>query len=221
MTGKVFVHEPLPIVNLHAVETDGKRFYDVDGELYPSVTTVLSSFTKQGIIEWRNRVGEEEANRVTKAATSRGTKVHLMCEDYVANKPDYKKDRMPTTVELFNQIKPYLDANVNKVYSIEGGLYSKVLKSAGRCDLICQVNGENAIIDYKTSSKHKPEDWIKNYFLQETAYAMMVYELHNISIKKIITLIATEEQGLQVVEKKPKDYINEVLTLFKLYHLSN
>jgi len=217
MTGN-FKHSPLLEYNLKQVEVDGKRFYDVEGELFPSVTTVLSSLSKKGILEWRERVGEEAANKITRAATSRGTKVHTMCEDYVANKPDYKNNRMPTTIELFNQIKPYLDNNLEEVYAIEGSLYSKKLKAAGKCDLICRMHGVNCIVDYKTSTKPKTEEYIENYFLQETAYAMMVEEMYKLPIFYIITLIAVEEGNLQFFVKRPHDYEDKVLNIFQAYH---
>ncbi|NBW57428.1 exonuclease [bacterium] len=218
---KTFVHDFIESKEISSTEIDGKRYYNVDGELYPSVTTVLSSYGKKGITEWRERVGEEAANKITRAAADRGTKVHNMCEDYVANKEDYKKGKMPTTIDLFNKIKPYLDDNLEKVYGIENGLYSKTLRAAGRCDLICRMHGVNCVVDYKTSTKLKKEEWIENYFLQETAYSIMINELYGMHIFYIITLIAVEEEPLQVFIKRPEDYRDKVYDLFNLYHLNN
>jgi len=216
-----FKHLPFDRIELTSIEKNGKRFYDVNGDLFPSVTTVLSSLSKDGINEWRARVGEEKAERIKNSAAARGTKLHLMCEDYVDNKEDFMKGRMPTTVDLFKQIQPYLDENLESVYAIEASLYSKKLRAAGKCDLICRMHGVNCIVDYKTSTSLKKEEWIESYFLQETAYAMMVEELYQIPIYYIITLIATEEGTLQFFVKQPIDYVNKVINTFNVYHLNN
>lgn len=218
----MFKHSPLPVIELVSQEINGKRFYNVDGELFPSVTTVLSSFTKQGILEWRKRVGEEAANKKTRIAASRGTKLHNMCEDYLNNKEDVYSNRMPSTIDLFKKVKTYLDENIETVYSVEGGLYSKELRTAGRCDLVCRMHGVDCVVDFKTSETPKKEEWIENYFLQETAYAMMVQELYGKYIHYIITIIAAEEQAEpQIFIKKPQDYTDKVKTLFSLYHSNN
>lgn len=217
----MFKHVPLENKELNTVEVNGKRFYDVNGDLLPSVTTVLSSFQKQGLAEWRARVGDDIADRKMKVAAARGTSVHQICEDYVLNKPDYKSGKMPIMVDLFNQIKKYLDENIEMVHAVEGSLYSKELRAAGKCDLICRMHGVNCIVDYKTSNKPKKEEWIENYFFQETAYSIMVEEMYNLNIFYIITLIAVENESLQVFIKRPGDYREQVINLFKLYHLEN
>jgi len=218
----LFKHIPLKEIQLTTQEVNGKRFYLVDGELYPSVTTVLSSLSKDGILDWRKRVGEEEANKRTRIAASRGTMLRNMCEDYINNKPEIYKGRMPSTIDLFKKVKPYLDENIEAVYSVEGGLYSKRLKAAGRCDLVCRMHGVNCIVDYKTSNSPKKEDWIENYFLQETAYSMMVEELYDLHIFYIITIVAVEDSMTpQIFIKKPQDYISKVEDIFKLYHINN
>lgn len=218
----MFKHTPLDPIQLTTQEVNGKRYYLVDGELYPSVTTVLSSLNKEGLMEWRKRVGEEEANKRTRVAASRGTKLHNMCEDYINNKPDLYKDRMPSTIDLFKKVKTYLDENIEEVYSVEGGLYSKKLRAAGRCDLVCRMHGVNCIVDYKTSNSPKKEDWIQNYFLQETAYSMMVEELYNLHIFYIITIIAVEDSPLpQIFIRKPQEYSKKVEDIFNLYHINN
>lgn len=221
MNRPIFEYLPFDRIELESREIDGKRFYAVDDELYPSVTTVLSQLSKDGIKEWRARVGKDAADKITRTAASRGTKLHFMCEDYVNNKEDYLKDRMPTTIDLFKQIKTYLDNNLEAVYAVEASLYSKKLRAAGKCDLICRMHGVNCIVDYKSSSSLKKEEWIENYFLQETAYSIMVEELYQIPIYYIITLIATEEGTLQFFVKRPSDYVDKVYNIFNLYHSNN
>lgn len=214
----MFKHTPLEVFELESTEIDGKRFYKVGEDLFPSVTTVLGSFEKDGIREWQQRVGNEEAERIKRYASSRGTKVHALCEDYVNNLVNPLKGRLPTTIELFNQIRPYLDSYLESVYNIEIPLHSKKLRAAGRCDLLCRMHGVNCIVDYKTSTKPKKEEWIENYFLQTTAYAMMVEEMYDLPIFYNVVLIAVEEGNLQVFVKKPNEYKQKVTNLFGSYN---
>ena len=145
---------------------DGKRYYlTPDGHKLPSVTTVVGAQKKQAIMEWRKRVGEEEANRISKQATSRGTNVHTICENYLNNKQDYMKGIMPDAVEFFLTIKPYLN-NINNIHYQEQALWSTQLGLAGRVDCIAEYDGELSIIDFKTSRQPKPREWIDGYFVQ-------------------------------------------------------
>lgn len=204
-------------VDLVTESINGKRYYTLpDGTKYPSVTTVLSSLSKEGLMEWRNRVGEAQANKIMKAASDRGTKLHKICEDYVKNDPDYAKGVMPSTMDLFMQVKPWLDENVEFVYGNEIPLYSHTLKTAGRCDLIAQINGKPAILDFKTSTKLKKEEWIENYFIQVTAYSVMFEEMYNIPIEDIHIFICGDE-GKQHFIKTPSDYLERTKEVFLNY----
>ena len=214
----MFKHTPLEVFELESTEVNGKRFYKVEEDLFPSVTTVLSSFEKEGIKQWEQRVGQTEANKIKNYSSRRGTQLHLMCEDYVMNQEQYKVGRMPSTIELFKQIQPYLDNYMESVYNIEIPLHSKELKAAGRCDLLCRMHRVNCIVDYKTSTKPKKEEWIENYFLQTTEYAMMVEEMYDLPIFYNIVLIAVEEGGPQVFIKKPSMYKDKVINLFHSYN---
>ena len=120
---------------------NGKRVYETpDGAQYPSVTTITSQLSKDAIKAWRKRVGEETANKITKQATTRGTSVHKLCEDYCLNQLNEEKV-MPTNKEMFLSIKKELDANVNNIHSVEGFLYSNFLRVAGQVDLIAEYKG--------------------------------------------------------------------------------
>ena len=166
-------------------------------------------------MEWRNRVGEEEANKISKRASTRGNKCHKLCELYLQNKSISKYSDDPLSMGLFYQIKPYLDS-INNIHALEAPLSSKVLKLAGRVDCIAEYKGELAIIDFKTSTKTKREEWIHDYFAQETAYAIMFQELTNLQVKKLVTIIACETGEPQVFEiydkfmyaRKLKEYID-------------
>lgn len=201
-------------------ESTGFRVYVTpSGEKYPSVTTILSSFKKEGLDEWRQKVGEAEAAKITSYATRRGSLVHQIFEDYILKDEIFLSDYNPVAVSLFMQGKSLLDKNLTKVYGVESGLYSHRLKTAGRCDLICQWKGENAILDYKTSKKKKREEWIEDYFIQKTIYAMMMFELFGLKFQKIVTFILVEnEHEPQVFEKETKDYIGKALKKIKDYY---
>ena len=119
----------------------------------------------------------------------------------------------PLSVRMFQTAKKEID-RISRVHCLETFLYSHYLGLAGRVDCIAEFDGELAVIDFKTSSKEKQEDWIENYFVQETAYAAMFLERSGIEVKKIVTLIATEEGTTQVFEKYNLD---DYLQLLKLY----
>lgn len=201
--------------DLTAETTEGGRTYAVDGERYPSVTTVIGHSKKKSIMEWRQRVGEEEANKISKRASTRGNKTHKLAELYLSNQDisRYKDDVM--SMGLFHLIKPHID-NIDNIHALEAPLYSKMLRIAGRVDCIAEHNGELAIIDFKTSTKLKKEEWIQDYFAQEAAYAIMFQELTGLKVKKLVTIIACETGEAQVFQiydkfkytRKLKEYID-------------
>ncbi len=187
--------------NLKAKTTEKGRRYFVEGNAYPSVTTVIGEKKKKSIMEWRRKVGEEEANAISKRATTRGNKCHKLAEDYLSNKPldRYRDDVL--SLGLFHQIRPYID-KINNIHALEESLYSHTLKLAGRVDCIAEYDNELAIIDFKTSTKFKREEWIQDYFSQETAYAIMFQELTGLKVKQLVTIIAVETGTPQVFVKK-------------------
>lgn len=215
MTQFNFIDVPQLNFELDREEIDGKRFYKVpSGALYPSVTTILSEMNKKAIVEWRNRVGAEEANRISGKASTRGTKIHKLCEDYLLGNSIEKLN--PLHNEMFNQLKIKLDQNVNNIYGLEKKLYSHRLKMAGTVDLIAEYNGNLSVIDFKTSGKLKKEENILNYFYQTTIYSLMFEELTSLKAKQIVIMIAVEgEKTPQIFIKKRKDYINSLLNFLK------
>ena len=188
----------------------GRTYKTPGGKSYPSITTVLSNYNKKAIYEWRQRVGEEEANRVSRAASGRGTKLHNAVEKYLLNEMSDLKysSMMPDTKELFLKVKPFLDNHIGDVYGIEQPLYSDKLRIAGRCDCIAEWEGELSIVDWKTSSKVKQKEYIQNYFMQCAAYAEMFEERTGKPINQIVVAIVVEETNspLIFVENK-SDYI--------------
>jgi len=218
-----FNHVKLDALNfeLESVTTESGRTYKTPtGNVYPSITTVLSSYNKQAIYEWRQRVGEEEANRISRKASGRGTKLHNTIEKYLLNEmsPLQMHSVMPDTKELFLKLKPFLDTHVNNIYGIEQPLFSDELRLAGRCDCIGEWNGEISIIDWKTANYSKEKDQIANYFMQASAYAEMFGERTGISINQIVIAIAVENQQPQIFIEDKKDYLAELHKYLDKYH---
>jgi ATP-dependent exoDNAse (exonuclease V) beta subunit len=219
---KIFNHVKLPSLDfdLKAETTDSGRLYATPtGEKYKSITTVLSNHNKQGIMEWRDRVGAEEANKISSKAANRGTKVHKICEDYINNATNEFRlqTMMPDLKEMFFKIKPIIDEKLGDVYSQEQALYSHKLRIAGRVDLIGMWNGKLSVIDFKTSNKQKEEESIQNYFMQCTAYALMFSELTGMWIDDIVVLIATGEGEAQIFERRIDDYVKPLMQYIDKY----
>jgi ATP-dependent exoDNAse (exonuclease V) beta subunit len=197
-------------------QENGVRFYKFPNQdkYYPSVTSVTGIRSKQGILEWRKRVGEQEANRVSAAATSRGNAFHNYSEKYLKSTLCKEDKDHPLAWYMFSSAKPHLD-RINNIHCLETPLWSDYLGLAGRVDCIAEFDGELAVIDFKTSTKPKRESWIENYFVQETAYAAMFLERTGLEVKKIVTLVAVEkDNSIQIFEKYN---IDDYLQLLKSY----
>lgn len=170
----------------------GRKYVTPVGDL-PSITTVLSFLSKKDIDNWKARVGEGKAAYVSKNASERGTELHRLCECYTLGQEIKSNDY--TALDLFNQIKVKLDKSLGLIYYQECALYSSILKIAGRCDLIAEWDGELSIIDYKSSKKLKTVDDIEGYFLQTTAYSIMLQELTGYVAKKIVVIIGNDQSS--------------------------
>ena len=203
-------------LELEKKETNGIRLYNIpNGDWVPSITSVTSFYNRQIFIDWRKRVGIEEANRITKKATARGTDFHEAAQAYLENRDLVWEDYLPATKFMFHHAAPYLD-KINNIHAIERTLYSEYLGLAGRVDCIGEYEGELAVIDFKTSDKIKPEEWLENYFVQETFYAAAYYELTEIPVKKLITLMVTPGGEVKVFDKRNKgDYIKLLVRYIK------
>jgi genome maintenance exonuclease 1 len=200
---------------------NGKRLYETpDGSFYPSVTTITGQMTKKAITEWRARVGEKEANRVSKAASSRGTSIHKLCEQYVLNEMDDVKV-MPSNKEMFDAMSNHLRDHVDNIHGVESFLYSDFLRTAGQVDCIAEYDNVLSVIDFKTSKKKKPEAWIQNYFVQAAAYSFMFEERTNIQIPQLVIMIGVDgEDEPQVFTKNTKErnqYLLKFLDLRKQF----
>ena len=201
----MFNHVDVDLPKLQRETIDGVRYYSVpeEDELLKlvSITSVTSHFNKEIFVKWRKKVGNEEADRITKAATGRGTDMHTLTEHYLKNEnlPEVR----PISDFLFKIAKSELN-KIDNIYALEGPLYSKELGVAGTVDCIAEYNGELAIIDFKTSKKPKPRNWIEHYFVQCMAYGCMLYEMKGIPIKKLVIIMACENGECEIYEEYDK-----------------
>lgn len=207
------------------VRMDGeiRTYLTPSGEKYPSVTTVLSKTKDQShLMAWRARIGEAEADKITRRAGTRGTATHLLCEKLVLNEPIDLSKEMPISVHLFKQLEKFLIANVNNIRVSEGSLYSHNLKVAGSVDLVASYRNHAAIIDFKTSGKYKRKDWIEDYFMQAAMYSFMLWEMTQLYHPKLVIAIGVEEENeAQVFEENVNDWIDKAKDRCKRYHLIN
>ena len=205
----MYNHKTINLPEIKATTTDGVRLYETpEGNKYPSITTVLSVRNKKGLFEWRKRVGEDVANYVARKAANRGTSVHHMCEDYLNNDFDeekHKKKFLPYV--LFNQLKESVLQKVDNIYAQECGLYSDKYKVAGRVDCIAEYEGKLSIIDFKTSSKERSDDWNESYYIQASAYAEMFEERTGITIDQVVILVVTEDGVVQEFVKNKTEFL--------------
>ena len=207
------IHHDIPKLERDTAP-DGSRVYKTpSGRAYPSVTTVTGQYNKAAIIEWRNRVGETEASRISSTAARRGTRVHTLCESYLNN--EFVEPNM-FDAETFKAIKPYLN-NIQDIHCLETPLYSDHLEVAGTVDCIAKYNGKMSVIDFKTSKRKKSRDDIHNYFMQCSAYAVAFEERTGVPVGKIVIIMAVDDDDTIIFEENRDDWINGFISLRKDY----
>lgn len=215
----MFIHEDVPFVPIGRETIDGVRYYKAMGTddfvKLPSITSVISHRNRDKFKAWRKKVGEQEANNITRKATHRGTDAHTLIEEYLNNADTFSKV-LPLSEFLFKQAKPTLN-RINNILCQEQALWSFELGIAGSVDCIAEFDDELAIIDFKTSAKPKPREWIEDYFVQCAAYACMLYEMKGIMVKKFVIIMTCENGEVEVYEEYNKrkyikllyDYVRE------------
>ena len=208
-----FTHKAVKLPNLVTTTLNKKRFYNTpEGNLYPSITTVLSIRKKEGLVEWRKRGGDDVANYISGNAVRRGIKIHEMCEDYLNNMHDdalfetYEKEHFLYWC-LFKQLRDQALCDIDNIYAQEVGLYSDKYKVAGRVDCIAEFNGVLSVIDFKTSTKERTDGWNENYYIQGAAYAEMFEERTEIKVNQIVILVVTEDGTVQKFVKNKYPFL--------------
>jgi genome maintenance exonuclease 1 len=218
----MFEHVPVELKEMNAETTETGRIYKTpEGLGLPSITTVLSILSRDSIAKWRKKVGEEEANKISHRASTRGTAVHEIIEKYIDNKEDYRDGYTPDIIQSFLDVQPILDSRIGKVYAQEAPLYSTHLGVAGRVDCVAEFDGKLSIIDFKTSRKPKQTKWITNYFMQESAYAIMWEERTGKPITQLVTIISVDGHDPQVFIEHRDNWTRPLLDTIKQYNEEN
>lgn len=211
-----FIHKFVTRQELEQItRDDGVRHYRLPtGEMFPSVTTVLSALDQTWLKNWKRKVGEEKAREIGSRARERGSAIHDLAERYLLNEQDWSKGAMTFNLVEFKKIKKHLDMHIDEVYGIELPLFSRKLNTAGTTDLFCRWKNKRTILDHKTSTREKVEADIEHYFVQTTAYATMIEELYNIPIEKIVIMMIVDHSEPLVFEKNRNDYMDRVNEIF-------
>jgi len=219
----MFNHIPTKLETISRVET-GKRFYQTpDGKRYPSITTVLGSVSdKSFLVKWRARIGEKEADKISKSSASRGTLNHQLWEKYLYNEAIDTEEMMPATRESFLQLTKIFDTSVENIRILEGKLISHLIKVGGTVDCVADFNKVTSIIDFKTSLREKKREWISGYFKQATAYSIMLEEMTGIRTEQVVICIQVQETGQpQIFIDDPLNWIDslqeDINNYYKLY----
>jgi len=217
----LFEHLELDIPKIERVTIDGTRYYKIpDSEknlAFISVTSVTSNYSKEKIAEWRERVGEDEAKRIIKFATTLGTQYHSLSEAYFKNEELPEKSALAkflfdNACSTFNRI--------GKIHTIEHPLYSIDWELAGTPDMIAEFDGVLSVIDHKTSEQPKKREWIEGYFVQCFSYAYMYAERFGVMPKQLVIIMSCQngevevyiETDLQKYVKLLRKYINKFIT---------
>ena len=218
----MFNHVPVELQEMNAVTTDtGRKYMTPEGVNLPSITTVLSILSRDSIAKWRKRVGEEVANQISTRASGRGTRVHEIIEKYINNDSNFKDGYTPDIIQSFLAVQNILDDRIGDVYAQEAPLYSNHLGVAGRVDCVADFDGKRSIIDFKTSMKTKKLDWIKNYFMQESAYAIMWEERTGQPITQLVTIISVDNADPQVFVEHRDNWVRPLRDTIKQYEEEN
>jgi len=196
------------------VEGIGRIYTTPEGKRYPSVTTVIGAASDKTYLEqWKKRVGEEEAKKVSGQATRRGTAVHSLVENYLLNNPTYSKGHMPNNILSFRKIQPHLDAHLGRIAGLEVPLYSDKLRVAGRVDCIAEWEGQWSVVDFKTSKREKARDDIHDYFIQCSAYAMMMFEATGILCKQSVIVMTVDDGDALIFKESTREWLPKFLEI--------
>ena len=213
---KLFTHVSVScnIPTLTRKNENGSRvYYDQNDNRYESVTHVVGH--EDDLTRWRESVGYDVADYISRRATTLGSKLHEMVERHLLNKTQTERHLFANA--HFNNIRPLVN-KIDNIHGVELRLCSKNLGLAGTADCIADFNGKLSIIDFKTSSKKKKEEWIQKYFWQATAYSLMFEELTNKKAKQIVILMTAEDGTLEEFIRDRDDYVQELYDVIERFN---
>lgn len=207
----------------HTYDDIGRIYHFDDGSQYYSVTTMLGATKDTKFLdEWRKKVGQKRAEGLTRIAGVIGSDMHGCLEKYLLG----EQPEFPNAVvkNLFMQVKPYIDKRVVKVHATEQVLWSDSLQLAGSCDAIVDYLVKDVcyytVLDFKTANKQPKIEWIKDYFLQLTAYSLMINSMFNQRPLRGALLFAFKQQrsDYREVIVDVVRYIHDLKKRVELFH---
>ena len=215
MTFTHVLHPEIP--KIKQVNIDGVRYYDTPDGTLISITSLLKNFTPEGILEWREAVGEEVANEVMRAAADRGSKVHKIIENCLSNKSenDLVGNYGELAARMFSQMIPALD-KIDRIRALEKGLYSTRFGIAGRVDCIAEYDKELTVIDFKTSTR-KRDERNETHLVQASFYSLAWEERTGEKVNQIAILTTTEDGELDVYRDDPSNHVDRLEEMIEEY----
>ena len=215
MTFTHLLHPEIP--KIKQISVDGVRHYETPDGTLISITSLLKNFTPQGILDWRKSVGDEIADKVMRAATDRGSKVHEIIENCLSNKPenDLVGNYGELASRMFSQMIPAID-KIDRIRALEQGLYSTKYGIAGRVDCIAEYDKELTVIDFKTATR-KRDEMNENYLVQASFYSIAWEERTGEKVNQITILTTTEDGKLDVYRDDPSNHIVRLEEMIEEY----
>jgi genome maintenance exonuclease 1 len=213
------MYKPIQVESIERVSENGTRFYKTpSGNKYPSVTSVFSVLDNSYIDEWKKRVGEKEAARVSNRAAGRGTWIHEQCEYLLKDIPQPPVDPVSSMLysEMWQSFKPIIE-KIGDTHAIETQLYSDYLECAGTVDCIGYWDGKLSVIDFKTSGRVKHHDEIDSYWMQTSAYAIMWEERTRMPVSQLVILMAVDDSEPLVFVDKRKNWQQKFIDIRKSF----
>ena len=209
-------------VDASRIEDQGTRLYDVNGTRLPSVTTILGATKNQQFLrDWKEKVGEQEAERIKNISSRRGTAMHKFLEHYILGTGyDDLTELGQKAKAMAQKVIEIGLAPVEEYYGSEVTLYYPGLY-AGSTDLVCLHNGKDTIVDFKQANKPKREDWIEDYFMQIAAYCMAHDYVHNSKIEQGVIMVCTPDlyyQEFVINGAELRQWKHKFLKRLSMYH---
>jgi genome maintenance exonuclease 1 len=194
-------------------DSTGRRLYQTpDGFAVPSVTTILDKTkpaeAREALARWKKAVGEQKAQEITTEAAGRGTRMHKFLEDHIKGiqlKESVTNPYAQQSLDMARKVIAEGFPKINEVWGSEVPLYFPELY-AGTTDCCGVHEGDEAILDFKQTNKPKKLEWIGDYFLQLTAYALAHNEVHGTNIRKGVILMCSKDYEYQEFILEPKDF---------------